>query len=208
MARAPRYDPWKGRTSKELLDMSPTQIGNLSTRELRALVTKLSSAANKRVRNLEKLTFESPALKEVRKEGGRFTGKGKSDSQLAMEYQRLRKFMKGETATVKGAKQFKKTTDEELAKRFGKEEDFFTSMDEEEQYDFWSMFNDMVPEANARAISASDLADIVHNAMAEFEDRAEAREYIREELNSIYEEKKAERRAARQRYRNARSNRM
>jgi hypothetical protein len=207
MARA-RYDPWKGYSSKQLLDMSPTKIGNLGERELRSMVTRLSSAANKRVRSLEKLPFESPALKEVGKEGGRFSGKGKTQSQLISEYQRIKKFMEGETSTVKGARQFQKQVEADLSERFGQERDFFENMEDDTKTRFWNLFNELRPYADALGIVATDFVAVVNDAIEQFEDYDEAHEYITQRLNDLYEEKKEKRRQARKRYRNARSNRM
>lgn len=204
----PSYDPWKGRTIRELLDISPTRIGSMGRRELGALVSKMASVANKRIANLRKLPYDVPSLYDIDKEGGKFGARGKTESQLIMEYQRMKKFFESGTGTVREAKAHRKSLLENLADRFGKEEDFFSGMGEEREREFWNLFHELEPRAKALGISTTNLIDVVNNALSErrtFEDR---KSYGEQELNRLYEEAKEKRRQQKRRYRAARANRM
>ena len=95
----------KGVTIDKLTNLSATQIKQYDRKNLAKIVTKLSSAANKRVKNLEELGYNTPALRKASK-GGNFGSKGKNLKQLRSEYKRVSSFLKSETSTVKGYKSF------------------------------------------------------------------------------------------------------
>lgn len=89
---------------KGILDANIQDIKDLSDKDLRANVTKLMSAANKRIKRLEKAGLHSPALREVERTGGKFSVAGKNRTQLLQELQRIKSFYSMETSSVKGAK--------------------------------------------------------------------------------------------------------
>lgn len=198
MARRKRYDPFRGRTSKELANISPTQLSKYSEREMHALVTKLSSAANKRIRNMEKNNLQSPALYDARR-SGRFSGRGKSGSELKEEYYRLQRFFRDETSTVKGAKKFMKEmqdkVDEYIFKRRDEYEDTPTYQDTPKHFyddyekDFWSLYNryyERVRDRNlAKLIKPSDFAKVVGYAMRTFSSWEDAEEYLENWINDV-----------------------
>lgn len=97
----------KGKSTKQILAMDVKTFNALAEGELRTLVTRISSAANKRIRTLEKLPFQTPALSIAKKYGGHFTSTGKNDlAQLRIEFTRIRNFMAMPTSQKKGAEEY------------------------------------------------------------------------------------------------------
>ena len=95
----------KGTSADELTNLSATQIKQYDRRNLAKIVTKLASAANKRVKRLEGSGYNTPALRQASK-GKHFGSKDKNLKQLRSEYKRVSGFLKSETSTVKGYKSF------------------------------------------------------------------------------------------------------
>ena len=95
----------KGISIDKLTNLSATQIKQYDRKNLAKIVTKLSSAANKRVSRLQKSGYNTPALRQSYR-GEHFGSKGKNLKQLRSEYKRVSLFLKSETSTVKGYKAF------------------------------------------------------------------------------------------------------
>ena len=90
-------------------------------RKLRAEARRLVSMANKRLRRLEEQNLiESPAYKKWVEDGGqKFSVKGKSMEEVKQEVARMNDFLKKQTSTVRGAKQyFKNVANEVGIKKF------------------------------------------------------------------------------------------
>lgn len=90
-------------------------------RKLRAEARRLVSMANKRLRRLEQQNIiNSPAYKKWVEDGGqKFGVKGKSMEEVKQEVARMNDFLKKQTSTVRGAKQyFKNVADEVGIKKY------------------------------------------------------------------------------------------
>ena len=100
----------KGIKIQDIIDMDWRDINRLSEKELRELSMRLNSAANKRLRRLEKSGQSewSPAYKHIKRSGGDFSVKGK-DTKVAIknEIQRASDFLRAKTSTDKGTKEYK-----------------------------------------------------------------------------------------------------
>ena len=85
-------------------------------RKLRAEARRLVSMANKRLRRLEQQNLiNSPAYKKWVEDGGqKFSVKGKSMEEVKQEIARMDDFLKKQTSTVKGAKQYFKNVAKEV----------------------------------------------------------------------------------------------
>lgn len=85
-------------------------------RKLRAEARRLVSMANKRLRRLEQQNLiNSPAYKKWVEEGGqKFSVKGKSMEEVKQEIARMDDFLKKQTSTVRGAKQYFKNVAKEV----------------------------------------------------------------------------------------------
>ena len=100
----------KGLSIQDIIDMDWRDINKLNERELRELSMRLNSAANKRLRRLEKSDMDewSPAYSHIKKSGGDFSVKGK-DTKVAIknEIQRASDFLRSKTSTDKGTKEYR-----------------------------------------------------------------------------------------------------
>jgi hypothetical protein len=85
-------------------------------RKLRAEARRLASMANKRLKRLEEQNLlNSPAYKKWVEDGGqKFSVKGKSIEEVKQEVARMNKFLKMQTSTVRGAKQYFKNVANEV----------------------------------------------------------------------------------------------
>lgn len=103
-----------GKSIKQLTRIHAATINKMDEATLRAVVTRLSSAANKRIQRIEEKGITTPATREAERGGGRFSAKGKNLNQLRSEYKRVKSFLKSETSTLKGYKDFAKRFEEKL----------------------------------------------------------------------------------------------
>ena len=98
-----------GKSVNQLVHLSATQIKGYDRQNLARIVTKLNSAANKRVTRLEKAGYSTPAMRAAKVDKGqRFSVAGKNLKQLRAEYIRVSGFLKVDTSTKKGYKGFLK----------------------------------------------------------------------------------------------------
>ena len=98
-----------GKSVNDLIHLSATEIKGYDRQNLARIVTKLNSAANKRVTRLEKAGYNTPAMRAAKVDKGqRFSVAGKNLKQLRAEYIRVSNFLKSETSTKKGYKRFLK----------------------------------------------------------------------------------------------------
>ena len=81
----------KGTSVDKLTNLSATQVKQYDRKNLAKIVTKLASAANKRVQRLEEKGLNTPALRRAYK-GKHFGSKDKNLKQLRSEYKRVAGF--------------------------------------------------------------------------------------------------------------------
>ena len=97
-----RRDIFKGKSIEQIREIPPEEFNKFDKKTLAAAVTRMASAANKRLRRFEKSGIETPATISVSKSGGKFSVKGKSLNQLRSEFIRVKNFLGMKTATQKG----------------------------------------------------------------------------------------------------------
>lgn len=96
----------KGKTTKQLLSLDEKDFLSLGRSDLAKVVSRLSSTANKRLKEFEERDQKSYATKRARKSGGNFSVKGKDLNALRHEYARVKTFLRDETSTVSGYNRF------------------------------------------------------------------------------------------------------
>ena len=101
-------NPFKGKSIGDISNMSIEELNAMDRPTLAKAVSRLASAANKRLKRFEGFELESPATKSVEKSGGKFGTRGKTLNQLRSEFIRAKNFLGNKTSTIKGYKQFKK----------------------------------------------------------------------------------------------------
>ena len=103
-----------GKSTSELLNMSSEDVSSLTRSQLAQVVSRIASAANKRIRGLQEAGIESPAYERVVESGGKFSTKGKNLNQLRSEFLRAKQFMDAKTSSVKGYKKVINNTAKKL----------------------------------------------------------------------------------------------
>lgn len=97
-----------------LASLSNDEIMRMSEKELRAVVTKLNSVANKRIKRLQENAQEivdySKAYDQAMQSGGRFSVKNKNLNELRAEYKRVSNFLNSKTSSSRGTKKVIKST--------------------------------------------------------------------------------------------------
>lgn len=116
--RSPRFTV-EGKTIDQLMKTGSTKLHQLTTKNLKAIVTRLNSAGNKRMRRLEKSGYTtSPAYKRVVESGGDFTVKGITTREaLENAFLRVKAFLTDETSTHAGYEKSLKRIERELKEK-------------------------------------------------------------------------------------------
>lgn len=119
-----------GYSVEQLLDIEPEDFFYLDATFQVEAVSRLSSAANKRLKRIEKAGLEeySPAYQDVIKEG-KFSVKGKNEQQLYQEFKRLNRFFRRSTSSTQGARAFKKEVEKIFKTTGATKESVYTSSD-------------------------------------------------------------------------------
>lgn len=109
---------------KEILNMDYLDVAKLSRSELAKVVSQLSSAANKRLRRLEKTEMGtlSYAYQKVQQVGD-FSVKGKTHGQLQKEFKRAKNFLTSKTSSVGGWRRERAKVRERIGGGFSSEEE-------------------------------------------------------------------------------------
>ena len=111
----------KGLKISDILNMDWSDLNAFTAKELKQLTSRLVSAANKRVRKLEKseLGTSSPAYQTVAKRGRLFSVKGKNVNQVRNEFKLVSNFLKMKTSTVSGWKSYQKDVADKMKRASG-----------------------------------------------------------------------------------------
>ena len=91
----------------EILNLSPRDLSKMTTKELHSIRATLNSAANKRLRNIEKSGLKelSPAYISVNEyRNARFKSRGQDRSTTITDLNDVMRFMRNETSNVKGTR--------------------------------------------------------------------------------------------------------
>ena len=177
----------------KLTNLSATQIKQYDRKNLAKIVTKLSSAANKRVKRLEKSGYNTPALRQSYR-GRHFGSKGKNLKQLRSEYKRVSSFLKSETSTVKGYKAFlnrlsKKFNEKGVKVSGGTTEEMQDFIDKETRiYDWLKERNPYIDESMYKYSVMPKLSEYINQGnLSESAIKRRMQKYIKEEYKKIQE---------------------
>ena len=183
----------KGIPIDKLTNLSATQIKQYDRKNLAKIVTKLSSAANKRVSRLQKSGYNTPALRQSYR-GEHFGSKGKNLKQLRSEYKRVSGFLKSETSTVKGYKAFlnrlsKKFKEKGVKVGGGSIEETQEFIDKETRiYDWLKERNPYIDESMYKYSVMPKLSEYISQGnLSESAIKRRMQKYIKEEYKKIQE---------------------
>lgn len=102
----PRSRIATGLSVSEIMNMPISKLTSYTPSQQREIVSRVASAANKRLRTLEKQNISNPATRKLTASGGKISVRGKSGDELIKEFNRARAFMKNKFSS---AKEWKKT---------------------------------------------------------------------------------------------------
>lgn len=122
----------------KILNQSLESVMSMSRQELARETSKLVSAANKRLRRMEKRGISTPATAYIYEHGGKFSVAGKNLEQVREEYQRVKGFLESETSTFQGFRKWEKGLSNTLKERTGIDYNSFT---EDEKRLFWKAYS-------------------------------------------------------------------
>ena len=91
----------------EILNLSPRALSKMTTKELHSIRATLNTAANKRLRNIEKSGLKelSPAYISVKEyRNARFKSRGQERATTIADLNDVMRFMQNETSNVKGTR--------------------------------------------------------------------------------------------------------
>lgn len=124
-----------GLSVQDILKIPAQDINKMNRKDLSTIASRLVSAANKRIRRLEKSadgTMSPSYISYKRNRGGKpFSVKGKDVNALRNEVKQMKNFLNQKTSTVTGWKKVKKATE----KRIG------GSMTPEQSNKFWDVYH-------------------------------------------------------------------
>ena len=170
----------KGKSSKQLMDLSLGEFSALTRAELSKVVSRLASTANKRLDTLSRMEVESPAYRGAAKSGGRFRAKGKSLNELRSEYMRVKGFLNAKTSTKKG---FMKV-EQDFMNRMG-----ITEIDEEVRSKMWDVYNRMADSMEPFVKGSGDRQKYIYDIVEQhpYDDIEELIDRVNKELSNDYE---------------------
>lgn len=167
-----------------LQNLTNRQVTNLTRNELAKVVSKLASAANKRIKRLIQSGVPSPALiGRVERGKVKFSVKGKNVDELKKEYLEVKSYLSSETSTVKGARKVMNTVIDTLKNKNGIE------ITENQYKDFFKIY-ERVKEADPY-ISSQQMKYKVFEAISNKMDYANPDDVIDsviDDLENLYEQ--------------------
>lgn len=104
-------------TTQELLDVGSDKVNSWSDQELRKAVSQIASAANKRLKRLEKSGLYSYASRYANESGGKFSVRDKNRDELLREYLREQHFFRLKSSSVREVKRIQKEAADKLRER-------------------------------------------------------------------------------------------
>ena len=114
-----------GMSIKDIMNIDIDRFNSLNERELKQITSRLVSASNKRIRNLEKRGITSPAYKSLGTKT-RFSVKldksidvSQRVNKLRQEFSSARSFLTKKTSSIRGYERYQKSIVDELEKSTG-----------------------------------------------------------------------------------------
>ena len=108
----------KGLKIKDIMGMDWETLNKMSTKDLKAVTSRLVSASNKRIRSLEKAPRGrySYAYKTIEDRGRNFSVRNKNVGQVKQEFKLAKKFLEMKTSTRKGWEEVRTDMEKRVSK--------------------------------------------------------------------------------------------
>ena len=164
----------------DILNTDIEKLVKMDRRELAKNVSILASAANKRLRRLEKAgETDAFAYSKIMERHGDFSVKGKDLNELRKEFIQVKGFLNNVTSTVKGWRTFLKET----SKRIDPSGDWKGFANKETRKQYWRMYNKAMERHPSLRNNSLRVQLIVREIYQEFPLTSE------DELDKIIEER-------------------
>lgn len=174
----------EGKSIEELMNIPQEEWEGLSKKDMRSVVQRLASAANKRVDRMQKKGISSPALRQLLENGGRVSTKGKDLAALRAEFTRAKNFLQSQTSTISGYNEFVQNNIDAL-----NEHD--VDIDKKNFEDFWRVF-DRLKEMDPSVENSALKYNIMQAIADEFDEDDIDVDYITErmmdQIDLLYED--------------------
>lgn len=95
-------------TINDIMEMSMSKFEQYTPTQQREITSRLASAANKRLRTLQKSDIENPATLRLNMSGGKISVRGKSGDELKQEFFRAKQFLQSKFSKKSEWKKFEK----------------------------------------------------------------------------------------------------
>ena len=160
----------KGLSIQDIMSMDWNDLNKLSTKEMKQVTSRLISAANKRVRRLQKMELgtSSLAYQTVEERGRNFSVRGKDVNQVRNEFKNVRNFLNMKTSTAKGWKEYQSKVRQNVKKTTGID---ISKWDIETQRKMWKVFRKF-SEMNKGTFQKGD-SDRIQKMLVEMIDNTE-----------------------------------
>lgn len=112
-----------GKSIKQLKKLKRTDLEKMEKSEVRAIVQRIASAANKRLKRMTEAGVTTSAVTELEESGGKITTKGKNKKELIDEFERAKEYINNPHSTLRVHKIIVERTKKKLEKMTGKEID-------------------------------------------------------------------------------------
>ena len=176
---------FKGKTTKELLNIDIKDFNALSRSDLSKLVSRIGDTANKRLKRLEKI--ETPAKRQMERGGGKISSKEKSLNELRAEFMRAKNFLLAETSTIKGYNEYKQDVIRQL-KIEGVDD--LTDKQFEKLWKTYEILKETSPEVSSKKFKYVVIPEIAGEIISAGRVSAKAiAERIQKRLTYVYERK-------------------
>lgn len=173
-----------GKSIEELMNIPQEEWETLSKKDMRSVVQRLASAANKRVDRMQKKGISSPALRQLLENGGRVSTKGKDLAALRAEFTRAKNFLQSQTSTISGYNEFVQNNIDAL-------KEYDIDIDKKNFEDFWRVF-DRIKEMDPSVENSALKYNIMQAIADEFDEDDIDVDYITErmmdQIDLLYED--------------------
>lgn len=113
----PRSRIATGMSINDIMKMSMSRFEEYTPIQQREITSRLASAANKRLRTLQKSDIENPATIRLNMSGGKLSVRGKTGDELKQEFFRARQFLQSKFSKKSEWKKFEKKINENYDNR-------------------------------------------------------------------------------------------
>lgn len=178
----------KGLKITDIMDMDWNDLNKLTPQEMKQVTSRLVSAANKRIKRLEKAPrgTESFAYQVVEERGRKFSVRGKNTNQLRNEFKNVRAFLKYKTSTTKGWKEYREKMEQRVSGATGGESQQWS---ERTWKKFWKVYRRM-EEKHGGSFQKGDsdrIQQMLHEIFVEH-DKRRGVDYFEDIIDREYED--------------------